>query len=578
MTLSQTMACRNVMTILSTMQKQNLHTVENQSHPKKTIPTYKPNIWKYDHLLSLKSEYSKKKYKVEAEKLINEVSCTFSNTVSLALLELVDRIDKFGLSSYFEVETKEALEKIIKCMNSGASYSSSKDEDLYAIALCFRLLREHGYHASQDMLKGLFAGKGKLMTKKVSDIKTLLELLEGSYLSMDDENLQNDIRIFSTKNLKNLSTSNVDRFSTNGEYLSNSLKYNPLAFRVRWYDVRRHLNAQEELECYTNPMLLKLAKLNFNIIQATHQKDLKHVIRWWRNLCIVEDLSFTRDRIVESFFYAVGVTSEPQHGSMRKWLTKVIQLILIIDDVYDIYGSLPDVEQFTCAIEKWDPNEVQCLPECMQICFRTLHDTMEEISVEIQQQKGGPSALPYLKQVWVNFCKALLVEATWYHKGHIPTLEEYLDNGWISSSGPLLSCHVIFGLTNEITNETLDLCKNCKEIIYHTSVIIRLCNDKGTSTAELERGDVASSILCYMQEENVSEEVAREHIESIILDSWKKINYHFNTLSTSHRKLVKHVINEARMAHVMYQFGDGFGVQDGETRDHILFNLVEPLT
>ncbi|XP_059292850.1 (E,E)-alpha-farnesene synthase-like isoform X2 [Lycium ferocissimum] len=494
MTLSQTMACRNVMTILSTMQKQNLHTVENQSHPKKTIPTYKPNIWKYDHLLSLKSEYSKKKYKVEAEKLINEVSCTFSNTVSLALLELVDRIDKFGLSSYFEVETKEALEKIIKCMNSGASYSSSKDEDLYAIALCFRLLREHGYHASQDMLKGLFAGKGKLMTKKVSDIKTLLELLEGSYLSMDDENLQNDIRIFSTKNLKNLSTSNVDRFSTNGEYLSNSLKYNPLAFRVRWYDVRRHLNAQEELECYTNPMLLKLAKLNFNIIQATHQKDLKHVIRWWRNLCIVEDLSFTRDRIVESFFYAVGVTSEPQHGS------------------------------------------------------------------------------------WVNFCKALLVEATWYHKGHIPTLEEYLDNGWISSSGPLLSCHVIFGLTNEITNETLDLCKNCKEIIYHTSVIIRLCNDKGTSTAELERGDVASSILCYMQEENVSEEVAREHIESIILDSWKKINYHFNTLSTSHRKLVKHVINEARMAHVMYQFGDGFGVQDGETRDHILFNLVEPLT
>ncbi|XP_059277248.1 alpha-farnesene synthase-like isoform X2 [Lycium ferocissimum] len=472
------------MSIISTMQPQKLHTIEKQSHPERRISTYKPNIWKYDHLLSLTSEYSKKKYKVEAEKLKKEViSCTFSNTVSpLALLELVDRIDKLSLSSYFEVETKEALEKIIKCMYSGANYSSSKDhdEDLYATVLCFRLLGEHGYHASQDMLNDLFAGKGKLMTKKVSDIKTLLELLEGSYLSMDDENLLNDMRMFSTKNLKNLSKSNVDRFTTNEEYnLSNSLKYNPLALRVGWYDVRRHLSAQDELECYANPMLLKLAKLNFNIIQATHQKDLKDVIRWWRNLCIVEDLSFTRDRIVESFFYAVGIASEPQHGSMRIWLTKVIQLILIIDDVYDIYGSLPDVEQFTRAIEKWDPNEVQCLPECMQICFRALHDTMEEISVEIQQQKGGPSALPYLKQVWVNFCKALLVEATWYHKGHIPTLEEYLDNGWTSSSGPLLSFHVIFGLTNEITNETIDLCKNCKEIIYHTSVIIRLCNDQG---------------------------------------------------------------------------------------------------
>ncbi|MCD9559928.1 hypothetical protein HAX54_018305 [Datura stramonium] len=286
---------------------------------------------------------------------------------------------------------------------------------------------------------------------------------------MDGENLLNDIRLFSIKNLKNLSTSNVGRFTTN----------NPLAWRVRWYDVRRYITAQRVIECNTNSMLLKLAKLNFNIIQAAHQKDLKDVIRWWRNLCIIEDLDFTRDRIVESFFYAVGIASEPQHGSMRKWLTKVIQLVLIIDDVYDIYGSLDDVQQFTCAIEKWDPNETKCLPKCMQICFRILRATMEEICVEIQQQKGGPSTLPYLKQGWVNFCKALLVEATWHHEGHIPTLKEYLDNGWISSSGSIFSSHVIYGLTNKINNETMDLCKNCQDIIYHTSVIIRLCNDQG---------------------------------------------------------------------------------------------------
>ncbi|XP_016558401.1 alpha-farnesene synthase-like [Capsicum annuum] len=301
-------------------------------------------------------------------------------------------------------------------------------------------------------------------------------------------------------------------------------------------------------------------------------------MEWWRNFCIAEDLEFTRDRIVESFFYAVGITSEAQHGSMRVWVTKVIQMVLIIDDVYDIYGSLADIQQFTRAIEKWDSKEVEWLPECMQISFRTLHATMEEICSEIQEQKGGSSTLPYLKQGWVNFCKALLVEATWFHEGQIPTLEEYLDNGWISSSGSLFSFHVIYGLTNKITNEGLGLCKNCQEIIYHTSMIIRLCNDLGTSTAELERGDVASSILCYMQEENVSEDVARKYIESLILDSWKKINYHFYNLSSSQQKTVNHVINGARMAHVMYQFGDGFGVQDGENRDRILLNLVNPIT
>uniref|UniRef100_A0A3Q7F4S3 Terpene synthase metal-binding domain-containing protein n=1 Tax=Solanum lycopersicum TaxID=4081 RepID=A0A3Q7F4S3_SOLLC len=52
------------------------------------------------------------------------------------------------------------------------------------------------------------------------------------------------------------------------------------------------------------------------------------------------------------FFYAVGIASEAQHGSIRKWITKVIQLVLIIDDVYDIYASLADVQLFTRAIEK----------------------------------------------------------------------------------------------------------------------------------------------------------------------------------------------------------------------------------
>ncbi|XP_025885206.1 alpha-farnesene synthase isoform X4 [Solanum lycopersicum] len=467
------MACINMVSIASTMQTQKLHsTTEKDSQPER-ISTYKPNIWKYDHLLSLTNQYSEAKYKIEAEKLKEEVGCMFSNTTSpVAQLQLIDGIDKLGLSAYFEVDTKETLENIILYMKT-----SSTSKDLYATALCFRLLREHGYHASQDMLKDLFDGKGKLPL----DMKTSLELFEGSHLSIDGENLLNDIRLFSTKNLKNLSL-DVDRLTSN-----------PLAWRVRWYDVRKHIITAQNCND-TNPMLLKLAKLNFNIIQATHQKDLKDVIRWWRNVSIIENLEFTRERIVESFFFAVGIASEGEHGSMRKWLAKVIQLILIIDDVYDIYGTLADVQQFTVAIEKWDPEEVQRLPKSIQICFGALHDTMEDISVEIQRQKGGPSVLPHLKQV-----------------------------------------------------------------------------------VELERGDVASSIICYMHQENVSEDVAREHIESIILNSWEKTNYHFNRLSTSHRKIMKHVINEARMAHVMYLSGDGFGVQDGETQDQVLINLVQSI-
>lgn len=71
------------------------------------------------------------------------------------------------------------------------------------------------------MLKELFDSNGDVIkTKKVSDINTLLELLEGSYLSMDGENLLNDIRLFTIKNLNSiLSSDQIDTsfVTTNNE-------------------------------------------------------------------------------------------------------------------------------------------------------------------------------------------------------------------------------------------------------------------------------------------------------------------------------------------------------------------------
>ena len=41
---------------------------------------------------------------------------------------------------------------------------------------------------------------------------------------------------------------------------------------------------------------------------------------------------------------------EPKYKSFRKWLTKVVSLVLVIDDVYDIYASFEELQQFTIAI------------------------------------------------------------------------------------------------------------------------------------------------------------------------------------------------------------------------------------
>ena len=66
----------------------------------------------------------------------------------LEQLELIDELQKLGVSYHFEVEINDILmdfhhqngRSILKCV---------KEEDLHATALEFRLLRQHGFDVSE---------------------------------------------------------------------------------------------------------------------------------------------------------------------------------------------------------------------------------------------------------------------------------------------------------------------------------------------------------------------------------------------------------------------------------------------
>ncbi|KAF9600972.1 hypothetical protein IFM89_014678 [Coptis chinensis] len=96
-------------------------------------------------------------------------------------------------------------------------------------------------------------------------------------------------------------------------------------------------------------------------------------------------------------------------------------------------------------------------------------------------------------------------------------------------------------------------------------------------SAELERGGVPKSIQCYMHETGVSEEVACEYIRHMIGNLWKKMNKDPLDDSFFSQTYIEAVVNLARMAQCMYQYGDGHGVPDRETKDRVLSLLVEPI-
>ncbi|GFP90917.1 exo-alpha-bergamotene synthase [Phtheirospermum japonicum] len=62
-------------------------------------------------------------------------------------------------------------------------------------------------------------------------------------------------------------------------------------------------------------------------------------------------LGFARHRLAESFLWALGFTPEPRFGYSREISTKITILITIMDDIYDVYGTLDKLEVFTDTIE-----------------------------------------------------------------------------------------------------------------------------------------------------------------------------------------------------------------------------------
>lgn len=67
----------------------------------------------------------------------------------------------------------------------------------------------------------------------------------------------------------------------------------------------------------------------------------------------LQKMTFARDRLVEHHFWCNGIVSDPEYSDFRIMTTKVISLVTIIDDMYDVYGSLDELELFTDFVERF---------------------------------------------------------------------------------------------------------------------------------------------------------------------------------------------------------------------------------
>ncbi|KAI3933567.1 hypothetical protein MKX01_032672 [Papaver californicum] len=514
---------------------------------------YQPTIWDYKHFVeSPKTNFlCETDLELLVEKIEKQVKGMLKEAVKpLAKLELIDVIQSLGMSNLFEEDVHKILE------NMYHDDAQKMKHNLYATSLRFRLLRQYGFHESQDILDEFRDAKGGFKESITVDIKGMLSLFEAAHLLLEGESLLSEAILFTRKHLLDMGSNN-DSINVNlAKQVRRSLK-TPFHWRVQRSEARFFIEAYESQKDM-NPVLLELANLNFNMVQAQHKMELRHI---------------SRDRTVECFLSSIGFCWEPRYERCREWLTKILSFALVIDDIYDVYGSLEELELFTEAVERWDCKAVDKLPYYMKI---SLYNTVNEMAFDILSEQQF-DILRHLTKSLANSVKAMLTEAKWCHEGYIPTFVEYQHNGSVSSVGYVFLVIAFFATNQNINAGVLQAFENNHPLLYSSCLVCRLSNDLATSSAELKRGEVASSVYCYMQETNVSEKDAREHIKGLIMETWKEMNRFLFDSSPFDRSFLNLVLNFARTSLFMYQYGDGLGAEHSKSIEHVLSLIVNPI-
>ncbi|XP_058088524.1 beta-cubebene synthase-like [Magnolia sinica] len=506
--------------------------------------------------------------KQHAEKLKEEVKkmiCDINN--SYQKMTLIDAIQCLGVTYHFEMD----IEKELHQMYDEKIDNNDNGDNLRATALRFRLLRQQGYNVSSGVFRKFKDNEGKFKATFSSDIWGLLSLYEAAYLGIHGDDILDEAIIFTTKHLK-LALPHLT--SPLRKLVELALEV-PLCKRIERLQSRYYISIYEE-DKERSDVLLEFSKLDYNLLQSLHRRELREISIWWKEKDFAGKLPFARDRVVECYFWILGVYFQPRYSRARRMMTKMIALTSVMDDIYDVYGTLEELELYTTTLERWDRGDIDQLPDYMKVHFVALLDVVDAFEDELNWE-GKSYHVHYLKEAFKNLNKAYLDEARWASSGYVPTLEEYMRVALMSSGYPMLSVASLVGMGEVVTKEVLEWAIHVPPMIRTCFTVARLMDDIPSNKLEQERQHVASAVECYMKEHAISYEETIQKLQEMVAQGWKDINKECLKPTPVPMAVIIWVLNLARVLKVIYQHGDLYTNSNVETKERITKVLVEPI-
>uniref|UniRef100_A0A7J6HK32 Beta-caryophyllene synthase TPS9FN n=1 Tax=Cannabis sativa TaxID=3483 RepID=TS9FN_CANSA len=533
--------------------------------------TYQPSIWgeRFLQYSISDQDFSYKKQRVDELKEVvrREVFLECYDNVSY-VLKIVDDVQRLGLSYHFENEIEKALQHIY----DNTIHQNHKDEDLHDTSTRFRLLRQHGFMVSSNIFKIFKDEQGNFKECLITDIPGLLSLYEASHLSYIGENILDEALAFTTTHLHQFVKNEKTHPLSNEVLLA---LQRPIRKSLERLHARHYISSYENKICH-NKTLLELAKLDFNLLQCLHRKELSQISRWWKEIDFVHKLPFARDRIVELYLWLLGVFHEPELSLARIISTKVIALASVADDIYDAYGTFEELELLTESINRWDLNCAdQLRPECLQTFYKVLLNCYEEFESELGKEESYK--VYYAREAMKRLLGAYFSEARWLHEGYFPSFDEHLKVSLISCGYTMMIVTSLIGMKDCVTKQDFEWLSKDPKIMRDCNILCRFMDDIVSHKFEQQRDHSPSTVESYMRQYGVSEQEACDELRKQVINSWKEINKAFLRPSNVPYPVLSLVLNFSRVMDLLYKDGDGYTHIGKETKNSVVALLIDQI-
>ncbi|XP_071709189.1 ent-kaurene synthase 2, chloroplastic-like [Rutidosis leptorrhynchoides] len=365
-------------------------------------------------------------------------------------LSMVDTLEALGIARHFRVEIQDVLDETYRCWMQG---DEQIFKDVVTCALAFRILRINGYEISTDPLAEITKDGADYINSlgehEFRDVYAALDVYRASQFMYQDELLFQEQCMWSTDFLKQKEYTGLGRLS---KYLhkevNNALEF-PFNAGIDRISTRRNienyiiddtrvLKTTYRSSNISNKEFLKFAVDDYNACQLIFREELKTLEGWVVDYKL-DKLKFARQKTAYCYFCSAVTLASPELSDARIAFAKSSILSTVIDDFFDVVGSIDEIENFIQCVQKWNVNvDKDCCSDEVRILFLALKDTIIWIG-DAASKWQGRDVKQHIIEVWLELLESWFREAIWTRDGYVPTINEYMENGYTSFAlGPVV--------------------------------------------------------------------------------------------------------------------------------------------